>query len=82
MALRHQLWLALPFSIKRVGSKQNGLNSKMYLMSALGSVAVIQTDSNSMAGFGRLADIQLGRMSALTDTGRTEALKQSDMTGS
>ena len=32
-----------------------------------------------MAALGRKADIQPGRMSALTDTGRSEALKQPNL---
>ena len=43
VALRHQLSLTLPFSIKWVGSTQIGLNPGMYLISALGSVASLQT---------------------------------------
>lgn len=45
------------------------------------SVAVIQTDSGSVAALGWKADIQPGRMSALTNTGRSEALELADLNG-
>ena len=41
-------------------------------MTGKGSVAVVQTDSGSMSGLRCLADIEPGRMTALTDTGRSE----------
>jgi len=48
----------------------------------LGSVAVVQADSSLMAALGCRADIQLGRMSALTETGRSEILKLPKLNGS
>ena len=44
-----------------------------------GSVAVVGVDSSRMAALGWKADIQPGRMSALTDTGRSEALEWPDL---
>ena len=47
-----------------------------------GSLAVIRTDSSPMAALGWKADAQPGRMSALTDTGHSERLRQTDLNGS
>jgi hypothetical protein len=44
-----------------------------------GSVAVIQTNSSRMAALEWKADTRPGRMSALTDTGRSAALKRADL---
>jgi hypothetical protein len=49
---------------------------------AFGSVAVVKNDFNPMAGSGRKADTRPERMSALTDTGRSEAWKEPDLDGS
>jgi hypothetical protein len=43
------------------------------------SLAVIRTNSSAMTALGRKADIEPGRMSAFTDTGRSGALKQVDL---
>jgi len=51
-------------------------------VSALGWLAVVQNDSSPLSGFGRLADTRPGRMSALTDTGRSELLKLPKLDGS
>ena len=40
-----------------------------------GSLAAVETDSNPMTALARKADIQTGRVSALTDTGRSDALR-------
>ena len=40
-----------------------------------GSEVAVQNDFNRMAALGWKADIQTGRMSALTNTGRSEALE-------
>jgi hypothetical protein len=47
-----------------------------------GSLAVIATDSSAMTALGWKADTQPGRMSALTDTGRSEALRRPESNGS
>jgi hypothetical protein len=47
----------------------------------LGSVAVVETDSSPMTALGWKADIEAGRMSALTKTGRSKALRVPDLNG-
>ena len=47
-----------------------------------GSTAVIETHSSPMSALGRKADVKPGRMSALTDTGRSEVLRRSNLNGS
>lgn len=49
---------------------------------ALGLVAVVQIDSNPMETLGWKADNRPGRMSALTDTGRSATLKRPDFNDS
>jgi hypothetical protein len=50
-------------------------------MSALGSVAVVQTHSSLMAALGWKADIQPSRMSALTDTGHSISFNSAKLNG-
>jgi hypothetical protein len=40
-------------------------------MTALGSLAVVQTNSSPLSGFARIADIHPGGMAAFTDTGHS-----------
>lgn len=47
-----------------------------------GLSGVVQTDSTGMAAFGRFADIQPGRMSALIDAGRSEVPEPARLNGS
>ena len=44
-----------------------------------GSVAAVRTHSSPMTALGWKADTRSGRMSALTDTGRSEVLKRADL---
>ena len=44
-----------------------------------GSLAVVQTNSSRMSALGWKADTRPGPMSALTDTGRSNALEEPDL---
>ncbi|KPK56558.1 MAG: hypothetical protein AMS22_00615, partial [Thiotrichales bacterium SG8_50] len=44
--------------------------------------AVVQTNSSRMTALGQKADIQPGRMSALTDTGRPDSHEPASLNGS
>ena len=60
MALRHQLWLVLPLSITDGDTPGKPVNSGMYGVGGdvcFGSIAAVQTDSNSMTALGRIAVI-------------------------
>jgi hypothetical protein len=76
VALRHQLWLVLPLSITDGDRSEKPVNSGIYGVGSnvrFGSVAVVPPNSSPMTGLGWIADTQPGRMSALTDTGRSNA---------
>jgi hypothetical protein len=76
VALRLQLSLDLPLSAPqswRVGNCCQFWDVRNHVR--FGSVAVVQTNSKQMSGLGWKADTRRGRMSALTNTGRSEVLK-------
>jgi hypothetical protein len=82
VALRHQLWLVLPLSRTDGDRSEKPVNSGMYVIERnvrFGSIAVIQTNSSSMAALGRLADTQPGGMSAFTNTGRSDGSEWPDL---
>jgi hypothetical protein len=63
-------WLENTFRIMvPINSSGDKLMTETY--DRFGSVAVIQTHSSRMAALGWKADVRSGRMSALTNTGRS-----------
>ena len=47
-----------------------------------GSLGVVHTHFSRMAALGWKVDVQAGQMSAFTDTGRSDALRNADLNGS
>ena len=84
VALRHQLWLVLPLSIKDGDRTVNPVNSEIYGVRSndrFGSVAVVQGNSNPMAALEWQADPQAVRMSAPTNIRHSKALKLTELNG-
>jgi hypothetical protein len=54
----------------------------LQISTALGSVAVVQTDSSSIADLVRKADTHPRRMPALIETGRSKAMNTAELDGS
>lgn len=83
VALCHWLLRALPLS-PLVSCPAGGFCQFGKILNdfRFGSVAVVQTHSSPMAGLGQKADIQPGRMSALTNTGRSAFRNPTETNGS
>ena len=64
-----------------LGSRNRTLSSRR-VAGWFGSVAVVEAHFSPMAALGRIADGHPGRMSALTNSGRSDALKWPDLNGS
>jgi hypothetical protein len=61
---------------KYIGEKECTLNVRF------GSLGVVHTHFSRMAALGWKVDVQAGQMSAFTDTGRSDALRNADLNGS
>ena len=73
-------WLSM-YAISGASGESLALETGLSVNVRFGSVAVVRTHSSPMAVLGRKADTRPGRMSALTDTGRSDALRTPELNG-
>jgi len=70
------------YAISGASGESLALETGLSVNVRFGSLAVMQSDSSSMAALGWKADTQPGRMSVPTNTGRSVALKSPKFDGS